>query len=128
MPAPSPLTAPAEAVEQLGEHPAVRLPVGVSDQHVHVSAGGLPPAVGATRHAQESGLQGQGCLSDLQEQKEGRRVRNHSLHALSATQHKVGHQASDFVGTELEVGWDKLEGAAALRRQHRAQPVGAFNF
>lgn len=83
MPAPSPLTAPAEAVEQLGEHPTVRLPVGVSDQHVHVSAGGLPPAVGATRHAQEPRLQGQGCLSDLQEQKEGRRVRDHSLHALS---------------------------------------------
>lgn len=46
----------------------------------------------------------------------------------TATQHEVGHQASDFVGTELEVGWDKLEGAAALRRQHRAQPVGAFSF
>lgn len=62
---PRPLTALAEAVEQLAEHPTVRLPIGVSDQHIHVSTGGLPPTVGATGNTHQARLQGQGSLSDL---------------------------------------------------------------
>lgn len=80
--APSPLTALVEAVKQLAEQPTVRLTIRVSDQHVHISTGGLPATVGATCHTHESRLQGQGCLSDLQEQKEGRRVTDYSLNDL----------------------------------------------
>lgn len=83
VPAPSPLTALMEAVKQLAEQPTVRLTIRVSDQHVHISAGGLSPTVGATCHTHKPRLQGQGCLSDLQEQKEGRRVTDYSLNALS---------------------------------------------
>lgn len=85
VPAPSPLTALVEVVKQLAEQPTVGLTIRVSDQHVHISAGGLPTTVGATCHTHEPRLQGQGCLSDLQEQrgKEGRRVTDYSLNALS---------------------------------------------
>lgn len=69
MPALSLLTAPVEAVKQLAEHPTVRLPIWVSDQHIHVSTGGLPPTVGATCHTHKPRFQGQGSLSDLQEEK-----------------------------------------------------------
>lgn len=65
------LTAPVEAVKQLAEHPTVRLPIRVSDQHIHISTGGLPPTVGATCHTHEPRLQGQCSSSDLQEKKEG---------------------------------------------------------
>lgn len=64
---PHPLTAPAEAVEQLAEHPTVRLPIWVSDQYIHIPTSGLPPTVGATGNTHEARLQGQGSLSDLRE-------------------------------------------------------------
>lgn len=83
MPALSLLTAPVEAVKQLAEHPTVRLPIWVSDQHIHVSTGGLPPAVGATCHTHKPRFQGQGSLSDLQKEKKGCIVRDLCLHALS---------------------------------------------
>lgn len=55
-----------EAIKQLAEHSLVRVPIGVSHQHVHIPTGGLFPPERATHDTHQPRIDQQGCFSDLQ--------------------------------------------------------------
>lgn len=53
------LTAVVESLQHFAEDALVRLAVGMRDEHVHVAARGLPPAVGAASHRHQTRIDGQ---------------------------------------------------------------------
>lgn len=53
------LTAVVESLQHFAEDALVRLAVGMRDEHVHVAARGLPPAVGTASHRHQTRFDGQ---------------------------------------------------------------------
>lgn len=59
------LTAVVESLQHFAEDALVRLAVGMRDEHVHVSARGLPSAVGAASHRHKTRINGQDGILHL---------------------------------------------------------------
>ena len=54
-----------KAVEEKTEDALVRPAVWVSEQHVHITTGCLPPSVRTTCHTQQPGVESLSCFPDL---------------------------------------------------------------